>query len=159
MNIRLSEKHGINPSVCKCWFCLQASKGLILAGRLKGADIALPMSGVYDMEPCDKCAGYMETHIILIGVKDDAEMGKVEDARQAWLRKYDHLDDRRRPYPGYFIPDPYRSGGWWVVSEDFVRRVFDSVAESVCKHRFSFISQEAADNIGLTDAVPDEKED
>ena len=150
MGIRLSEEHGVNPSVCKCWYCLQESTGLILAGEIKG-DREMPHEGVYDMNPCDKCKGFMERGIILIGVKDDAEMEKVEDARQEWFRKYDHLSRARKPYPGYFIPDPHRSGGWWLVSEDFVRRVFDNVAESVCEKRFAFISQDAADKIGLPD--------
>ena len=148
MGIRLSEEHGVNPSVCKCWYCLEESTGLILAGRIKD-DAEMPMSGVYDMEPCDKCKGFMERGIILIGVKDDAEMEKVELARQGWIQQYDHLPDRKKPVPGYFIPNPHRSGGWWLVSEDFVRRVFDDVAESVCEHRFAFISQDAADKIGL----------
>ena len=150
MNIRLSEKHGVNPSVSMCWYCLEESTGLILAGRIKD-DAEMPREGVYDMEPCDKCKGYMERGIILIGVKDDAEMEKVALARQGWIQQYDHLPHARKPAPGYFIPNPHRSGGWWVVREDFVRRVFDNVAESTCKHRFAFISQDAADKIGLPD--------
>jgi hypothetical protein len=155
--MRLSNKHGVNPSVCRCWYCGEESGALILAGMIKG-DEKMPMSGVFDMEPCDKCKGYMERGIILLGVKDDAELDKMEAARKDWLQKYGHLSNEKKPYPGHFVPNPHRSGGWWLVSEDYIRRVFDRGADRVCEHRFAFIAQEAADTLGLTDAVPDESE-
>lgn len=68
-NIRISEKHGINPCMMKCFLCGEG-KGIALLGRLP-KDAEAPRSAVFDYEPCDKCKGYMKKGIILIQVADD----------------------------------------------------------------------------------------
>ena len=69
--IRLSKKHGVNPSVMLCFFCNEPS-GVALLGHMKG-DVQAPHQGVFDKEPCTKCKGYMEQGVILISVKDGEE--------------------------------------------------------------------------------------
>jgi hypothetical protein len=68
MSIKLSKKHGVNPSLMNCYFCGEA-KGVALLGKLP-KDQEAPHQAVYDYEPCDKCKSYMEQGIILISVKD-----------------------------------------------------------------------------------------
>ena len=53
MGIRLSEKHGVNPSVEKCFWCGE-SIGVVLFGKLKG-DAEAPREVVTGYDPCDKC--------------------------------------------------------------------------------------------------------
>lgn len=65
-SIRLSEKHGVNPSLINCFFCGE-SKGIALMGRLKG-DAEAPRSCVMDYEPCDKCKAMFDQGVLLIGV-------------------------------------------------------------------------------------------
>ena len=147
--IRVSKKHGVNPSVCKCWYCGGDQGALILAGKIEG-DREMPMSGVWDMNPCDECEGHMQQGVIMIGVKDDATMEEVGRRQKAWEHEHGGKPDHRKPYPGYYIPDPFRSGGWWLVRDEFITRTFDEkTAEHVLKCRWTFITQETADMLGF----------
>ena len=82
-NIRLSEQHGVNPSVGKCFFCNE-DKEVVLLGRLPG-DQEAPRSAVYNKEPCEKCKGYMELGVVLISV--DEKLSE-EDRRNSASVKY-----------------------------------------------------------------------
>ncbi len=126
-SIRLSEKHGINPAIPRCYFCGAAKNTVILAGRLPG-DQEAPRDAVWDKEPCDKCAGYMEQGIILISV-----------------------DEKRSKDP----QNPYRTGGWAVVTEDFIRRIVQppELADGICKVRVAFVPDVAWQMLGLDKAV------
>lgn len=122
MSIRLSPKHGVNPSVSVCFFCLK-DKGLVLPGLLKG-DQAAPHRLVWNKEPCETCQGYMKQGIILISIDEDL------------------TDD--------FL-NPYRSGGWCVVKEEAVKRMLPKgkEADSVLKGRFAFVPDDVWDLYGL----------
>ena len=76
--VRISEKHGLNPSISKCFYCGE-DKGIILFGKTKG-DQKAPHYGVFDREPCSSCQKFMEEGIILISVRD-GERGKTEPHR------------------------------------------------------------------------------
>lgn len=67
-SIRISEKHGVNPTICNCFFCGEA-KHIALMGKLKG-DVEAPHSCVMDYEPCDKCQEKMSLGVTLIEVFD-----------------------------------------------------------------------------------------
>lgn len=51
--IRISEKHGVNPSMDMCFWCGE-TKAIVLFGRLKN-DAEAPREVVTNYEPCDKC--------------------------------------------------------------------------------------------------------
>lgn len=125
-NIRISPTHGVNPSLELCFFCGEA-KGVVLFGMIKSrvaADPEAPREVCLDKEPCDKCKGFMEQGIILIGC-DEA---KSEDD----------------PH------NPYRDGNWCVVTEDYIRRTFHTdMAEDLCRKRAGFVGSEAWKLMGL----------
>lgn len=118
MGIRLSDKHGANPSVELCYFCMEA-KGVVFLGRLQG-DAEAPRETCVNMEPCEKCKGYMKQGIILISVADGQEPTK----------------------------DPYRTGSFIVVKEDFIIRTAGDNHPAM-KARFCFIEDTLWDQIGL----------
>ena len=70
MNLKLSEKHGLNPSITKCWICGN-DIGIVLLGRLPN-DVEAPMSACYG-DICDKCGKDLELADLLIEVKDGTE--------------------------------------------------------------------------------------
>ena len=128
MSIRLSPKHGVNPVIPKCFYCNEDKNEVILAGRLKG-DAEAPRNAVWDMEPCDKCKGYMKQGIILISVDEEKS------------------DDER---------NPYRTGGWVVIKEKAVRHMMtEEAANEICKRRVGFVPDEVWDAIGLPRGKPD----
>lgn len=64
--IRLSDKHGVNPSVYKCFWC-GGDIGVALFGRLKD-DVEAPRTCYVDYDPCDKCKETWERGVIFIEV-------------------------------------------------------------------------------------------
>lgn len=68
MNLRLSEKHGVNPSIQKCFLCGK-EKGVILFGRMTD-DREAPREVVTDKEPCDECKKAMQDAVLFVEVKD-----------------------------------------------------------------------------------------
>lgn len=122
--VRISEKHGVNPAIPKCYYCNEDKNMIILAGRLPG-DKEAPRGAVWDMEPCDQCKEWMRQGIICISVKDP----KTPD---------EHIN-------------PYRTGNWSVVTEDFIRRVVEDIEmrEGICKRRVAFIPDDAWEMLGL----------
>lgn len=63
-NIRLSKKHGVNPSVEVCFWCGEPM-GVALLGKLKG-DVEAPREICRSYEMCDKCKEHNKTMIHMI---------------------------------------------------------------------------------------------
>ena len=134
MNIPFSDKHGVNPTIPKCFFCVEDKNEIILMGKLKN-DVKAPRGMVFDQVPCDKCAGYMKQGVILISVDEE----KTDDPKNPW-----------------------RTGGWVVVTADAVSRMpfEDSSRKDILKKRAAFISDELWDLLGLPRGeIPERKED
>lgn len=141
-SIHLHRKHGLNPALTTCYFCNEAS-GILLAGAevkkfkevgLADDDGRMKMNiGVIDTRPCSKCEDLMKKGIILISIRDDA------------TKEIDSANIEQR------IPNPYRTGGWCVVTEDYIRRMIadPKLVEHVLKKRMAFIPDQAWDVLGL----------
>ena len=110
-SIRLSKKHGVNPTICKCFFCGE-SKGIALLGQIgdlrKGEDIEAPIECVMDYEPCEKCQENMDKGVTLIEVTDIQPI----DNRPAMTAK-----GGLKVYP---------LGSYCVVTPEAVKRVFNA---------------------------------
>jgi len=141
MSIRISAQHGVNPSVGLCFFC-QEAKEVVLLGAMSPArrdalfgpghsspndtqySAEAPHEAIYNMEPCATCDSFMRQGIILISVDPD-QSGE------------DHLN-------------PWRTGGWCVVTEDAVKRWFTgTMLNSVMHRRFAFVEDKVWDHLGL----------
>ena len=120
-NIRLSDKHGVNPAIPKCFFCGEHKNEIIIFGKLKG-DAEAPRDFVLDHAPCDTCKDYMDKGVILISVRD----GEEGD-------------------------NPYRTGGWVVVTDEAIPRFVtnEAICEETLKKRIAFVPDEAWDMLGL----------
>jgi len=133
--IRISPKHGLNPAIPKCFYCLQNKNEIILAGMMKPLsgkgrnakpaeyDPQAPQGMVWDKVPCCECAGFMEKGIILISALDSEEGSD----------------------------NPYRTGGWVVVTDGFIRRLLGDtpLCEDILKRRVAFLPDKVWDQIGL----------
>lgn len=135
-SIRLDERHGVNPGLENCFFCNEP-KGVILYGKIgnrmkealwkAGAQSVggeAPRGVILDQEPCSKCKEWMEKGIIFISVDEE----RSED-----------------------LQNPYRTGGWVVMSEDWVKRTFEpgELIDTVLKKRVAFMPDDAWDALGL----------
>jgi hypothetical protein len=137
-SIRVSPKHGINPSLGVCFICGKDDGTIVLPGVMhrkddRGVviehDVEAPHRACWSREPCPNCKGLMQEGIILISV--DPKRSESEQ-------------------------DPYRSGGWCVVTESYVKRIF-TIHDAVLRARMAFIEDEVWDKLGLprgTDEKP-----
>ena len=54
-NIKLSPKHGLNPTIPVCAWCGEPKNEIALMGKLDREDSEAPKNVVLDYEPCDHC--------------------------------------------------------------------------------------------------------
>lgn len=130
MSIRVDPKHGVNPSVEQCFYCL-GDKGLILWGELTPeqrkalgtADGAAPRTICINKEPCTECEAHMARGIILISAADES-MGSQ---------------------------NPHRTGSWVVVTEDAIKRMINDkeLCDHVLNRRMAFVPDQVWDMVGL----------
>ena len=66
--IKLSKKHGVNPTITLCFWCGE-SKGIALLGKLPN-DAEAPKEAVIDYEPCDKCKELWNQGIPVVEVSE-----------------------------------------------------------------------------------------
>lgn len=89
-SIKLSEKHGVNPSMQVCFWCGEVI-GVALMGRLKG-DVEAPREVVLDYSLCDKCKEKEKTfiHLIEVVANDNGNPQIAKDAyptgRNMWIK-------------------------------------------------------------------------
>ena len=94
--IKLSPKHGVNPSMDLCFWCGQP-KDIILCGRMhekKGdrTDVEAPKGMVMNLEPCDECKENFKLGVQIVEVTDDGSRFKndlafsirAEDNKVKW---------------------------------------------------------------------------
>lgn len=126
-DIKLSEKHGVNPSMIICIFCGEC-KAIALVGRLPG-DAEAPRKFVNDYDPCDKCKESMDKGITMIGViEEDFSKGKFPPISEVNGKKL------------------WPTGSFVVVTEDGFKDIFHSappeiIADTI-KYRKIFVPHE-----------------
>lgn len=67
-SILLSPKHGLNPSIVKCFWCGK-DIGIALMGKLKG-DVKAPKDIIESYMPCDECKEHFRQGILVAGVSN-----------------------------------------------------------------------------------------
>lgn len=122
--IRISEKHGVNPTIPTCFFCGEDKNEVVLLGKLPGdkeAPMRMWING--DYEPCDECKKKMEQGITFIEVDDKPTICENQIS---------------------FVENAYPTGSWCVVKEEAVKRVLEGtdILESVLKSRKSLAERE-----------------
>jgi len=120
-SIVLSPRHGVNPSVEKCFIC-GTDVGVVLFGRIGYRDKEAPRSCCVTREPCAQCAEWMRMGVILISVRD-GESGQ----------------------------NPYRTGNMCVVKEETLARLITPLehAKKVLKQRVAFVEDSVWKALGL----------
>ena len=144
MSIRVSKKHGVNPSVELCFYCGEG-KGVALFGKLSNqraeqmfldhevsiADVALgdveaPRQVILNKEPCDKCKENMSRGVALIKVKTPED-------------------------------NPQPTGQYVVVTEDWVNRMISppELRDQILEKRMAYITESDWEQMGFND-IPEE---
>jgi hypothetical protein len=133
---------GIQVIMTKCYYCLE-NNTILMNRRVGHKDKRLEeMNGkVIDAEPCSRCAKFMQDGIILITID-------YEKSDEGW-------DDDKTE-----IPNPHRTGGFFVVTEDALKRIMagHESLQAVLDLRWAFVDHKLAEAIGLFDAAKDKDE-
>ena len=109
MSIKLSPKHGLNPTIPVCFFCGKQKNMIALLGRVGGKkDLEVPMTGVVlDYEPCDCCKESWDKGVALLGVTTTQP------------------EDNRPPMKAQGGVKVYPTGDVVVVREEFAQECFN----------------------------------
>jgi len=138
----LHPKHGLNPTLATCYYCNEPADILLVGSKTKAFKAAglasedgeMKMNiGVIDARPCSRCEGYMQKGVILISMRDGEEE-EIGNANQ----------EQR-------LPNPYRSGGWVVVQDEFIKRIVHppELADKILKRRCCFVPDLAWNKLEL----------
>jgi len=148
MSIPISEQHGVNPAVPLCYYCLEPKNEVVLAGRLPG-DAEAPQHHVWDMSPCNKCQDHMDAGIIIISIRD-GESDRMADEQLQHRAMQAHASN-----PAPFVPNPYRTGGFWVLKAEAFERIMKQICnvpetvDQMLKQRWCFLDDQVCEMIGL----------
>jgi hypothetical protein len=112
----------------QCYYCGEAY-GIAIHTRMKKT---LERQAIYSTEPCDKCKRYMGLGVILISIRDST------------------TDEEMKP-KGDSPPNPYRTGWFAVVKDDFIKEAIkpESMVDWALNYRFLFITDSAWSALGL----------
>lgn len=102
-NIKISEKHGVNPCMVICFFCQEETGEVALLGRLPNGAEA-PKKAFLSYEPCPSCKEEFAKGVLIIEVVTQ-QYGEVR-AIQAGA---------------------YPTGNYWVVNKDALQDVNSDV--------------------------------
>ena len=81
MGIKLSAKHGVNPTMGQCMWCGEPTNEIAMLGRLKG-DAKAPKYSILSYEPCDKCKEIWSQGVALI----ECTPNEFEDGRPPFTK-------------------------------------------------------------------------
>jgi len=124
--IRLSQKHGVNPSMGVCFWCGEEDGNIALMGKLPN-DAEEPRRAVVTYEPCEYCKAMMSRGFTLMEATE-SDPG-----------------DRPEVQPGV-----WPTGRWWVVTREAAERIFGEKAKGTDK---AFIDTEAVKRLNLEEAA------
>jgi hypothetical protein len=132
MNIKLSPKHGVNPTLGICYYCHHETGEVGLLGRLPD-DREAPRHSVLDREPCARCRNAMERGVMIV------ERRPGEEERGAPI---------------------LTTGNVWVMAEDAIRQMLKppEFAEQVITNRMAFVTPETARIWGLHNGTPSDQD-
>lgn len=100
-NIKLSKKHGVNPSMTTCFYCGEVT-GIALMGELKNDEEA-PRECCISIEPCDKCKEKYKDYCLV--VEKDRDESAVPTGRWFAINK-NQVVEEMRDYPVMFMDIP-----------------------------------------------------
>lgn len=67
--IKISPKHGLNPTIPVCFWCGKQKNEIALMGHMKD-DIEAPKNMVLDYVPCEECQNHMAMGVAVLEASD-----------------------------------------------------------------------------------------
>ena len=108
--IRLSKKHGVNPTIKVCFFCGEDTNEIAFLGKLPNDEEA-PKRTILDYCPCDKCKEKMDEGVTLIEVDYSSPC------------KYPSIS---KDSDGHEV---FPTGRWCVITKEGAEKIFGEHAD------------------------------
>lgn len=122
-SIKISQKHGVNPTIPICFWCGKEKNEIALPGDAEAPRSTWLMG---DYEPCDACKKLREHGIDLVEATD-----------------FPTINPRQPAWHG-----AYPTGRHMILRENAIRAIFTpDVADDLCKRRIGFMDKEAFENL------------
>ena len=127
-SIRLSEKHGVNPTIPICFWCGNEKNEVALLGKLPNDEEAPRSMWIFgDYEPCDRCK---------------ENLAKGVDLIEACVVPVVHEDQPP------IVEGVYPTGRHLIMTDKGIRNIFDeAMAEELVKRRKGFVDPETMETI------------
>ena len=139
----LASDQGKHVAMTRCYYCGEGSDILL---HKKLGDVSEFHNKVVSMNPCSKCEGYMKLGIIILTFDEGRSETNWHQPKPVRVKTgYNSFKEE----PG--MPNPFRTGGMFVISEDAFKRAFtgDGIIEFGLRMRFMFMEHNAAMAMGL----------
>ena len=68
--IKMSAKHGLNPTIPVCFWCGKDKEEIALMGKIDKEDSEAPRRLIINYEPCDKCKELFDKGVQVIGASN-----------------------------------------------------------------------------------------
>lgn len=133
-NIKLSPKHGLNPTTPVCFWCGRDKKEVAILGKIDKQDSEAPKRTVVDYEPCDDCKELFSKGIRVIGVSEhpmiegqfpimqDPEMyptGSMFVSSKEWIKSF--LEENEHPE----MVDDVLEKGVMLMPDEIVSKIVE----------------------------------
>jgi hypothetical protein len=122
-SIKLSTKHGVNPSMVTCFWCGEERGEVALVGRMKDDEKA-PRHICLDYEPCEACKEKFSKGVAIIEASDTAPKEGMVGVRCSGSLEV------------------YPTGRWMVFADDAIKKMFKEPGE-ILDARQCFMDMEA----------------
>lgn len=125
--IKVSAKHGLNPTMPVCFWCGKEKGEIALLGEVilpDGREFEAPMHMCIDYEPCEECKRKMETGVTLIEVTSHP------------------TPENKRPIRENAFP----TGKWAVIKPEAAHRIFKNFPANMNK---AFVEVGVFEAIGI----------
>ncbi len=144
-----------HAALTKCFYCMGDNEILLCTHYNDGVpvqDMRVYHGKVCSMTPCPKCTELMKQGVILITIDPDKSK-KDWNIPPSHIRDSQHLPPEQRPF---WAPNPYRTGGWFVVTDDAIKRAISSehMRNWALERRWLFIDHAVGEQLGLFDLKP-----
>lgn len=152
--LKVSEEHGLNPTIPVCFWCGKDKGEVVLLGKLKG-DREAPMKSILDIQPCPECRKKWDEAIdkggVLMFEYTEQPYEYYKDLGEDRVRSLINLH-REAGIANDHYPNAVFTGRMLAVKEEAFDKMFDLDEEELKRaHRLHkmFIDKKVFDTIAI----------
>lgn len=133
-SIKISPKHGVNPTIPICFWCGKEKNEVALLGKIDREDSEAPRRVIMNYDPCDSCQELFAKGIHIIGVSEQPVMQGMFPISKSGGK------------------DLFPTGAMFVAREEWVKQMVSEpdekeLLDNVLKERVMLMPSEVVEDI------------